>query len=276
MPDSLADKNGQPINAVYGFAHFLHKLLQQARPTHIAAVFDESLTSSFRNRIYPEYKANREPAPPELKQQFQICRRMCRALGISQFASKRYEADDLIGSLAKKMRCHGFSVVIVSRDKDLAQLLEPRDTLWDFAENRHIDVSNAKKHYGVGVHQVADWLALAGDAVDNIPGVPGIGKKTAQSLLEQFGSLESVYEQLDDVLQMNIRGAKRTHSLLKEHQELAFLSQSLTRIHCDAKIKTSADDLKWQPDSRKLKRYFTTLGAGQRLYARFEELIDVG
>jgi 5'-3' exonuclease len=273
MDDSIVDSKGKPVNALYGFANFLIQLLEREKPQHIAAVFDESLTSSFRNEIYPEYKANRDPAPPELKHQFGLCRALCRSAGIPEFASDRYEADDLIGSLASMMRKQGYQVTIVSRDKDLVQLLEQDDHLWDFADNRRFNLASAEKHFGVRPDQIIDYLALAGDAVDNIPGVPGVGKKTAQTLLQHFNDMDDLYENLDRVLDISMRGAKRAHSLLDEHREQAYLSRELTRIVCDVDLGLAPCDLEWSPVAGEVMKYFRQLGVGERVGGRFERLI---
>src|SRR3974390_271205 len=119
IPEQMADRDGRPVNALFGFARFLSDLLERERPLHLAVAFDESLAGSFRSRIYPAYKANREPPPPGLKEQFGRCRELCRHLGIAEFGSAEYEADDIIGTLASRMRAQGFSATLVTRDKDL-------------------------------------------------------------------------------------------------------------------------------------------------------------
>ena len=273
MDDSITDNEGRPVNAVYGFAIFLAQLLQQAQPQHIAILFDESLTSSFRNRIYPPYKANRDPAPDELKYQFKCCQQLCKAAGLHIMSSKRYEADDLIGSMAARFRKQSQGVVIVSRDKDLVQLIQDNDYLWDFADDCRYDSKQAELHFGVRPDQIIDYLALAGDAVDNIPGVSGVGKKTAQTLLQHFDGLDAIYEDLDAVLDIPLRGVKRIHRLLDEQRDMAYLSQQLTRIKCDVKLTITKKDLRWQPDIKKLERFFMRLGTGQRLLKRFEQAI---
>ena len=132
VPIALVDLDGNPVNALHGFARFLGDLLERVRPEHIAVAFDETLVSSFRNTLFPAYKANREPAPDDLKRQFIQCRRVCAALGVASFSSNRYEADDIIGTLATRMRIAGKNVVLVTRDKDLAQLVRPGDEYWDY------------------------------------------------------------------------------------------------------------------------------------------------
>ena len=131
VPVDVADRDGNPVNAVLGFARFLAELLEKESPRHIAVAFDESLEQGYRNEIYPAYKANREPAPIELKRQFALCQEICAALGVARYSSSRYEADDIIGTLATRARAAGLPVTIVSRDKDLTQLLSSVDVYWD-------------------------------------------------------------------------------------------------------------------------------------------------
>ena len=234
VPDDMVDAEGNPINALYGFCRFLGDFMEQVNPEYIGVMFDESLSSSFRSEIYPPYKANRDPAPEELKRQFGQCRRFTRALGIMEHASPRYEADDLIGTLVEHGRRASRPSTIVTRDKDLAQLLSTDDILWDFAGRGKIDYNGIPEVFGVWPEQIADFLALAGDAVDNIKGVPGVGKKTAEALLRHFGSLEEIYDNLDKIHEVNVRGAKTLGGKLEQHKEDAILARRLTGIACDA------------------------------------------
>ena len=243
VPDDLQNSNGDAINALHGFAGFLAGFLEQVKPQHVAVAFDESLTSSFRNEIFPDYKANREAPPAELGKQFEFCRTLVQALGLPDFSSNRFEADDLIGTIAARMRAQGYSIVVMSADKDLAQLLEPGDMLWDYARNRRHQHADVQKWLGVEPHQVADWLALAGDAVDNIPGVPGIGPKTAAALLAAFGSLPEIYHQIESVTALKLRGAARVQRLLREHEADALLARELTGIAVDPDMQVTDTDI---------------------------------
>ena len=233
LPDTLTNTAGEPINAVQGFAGFLQGLLSQTRARQVAVAFDESLTTSFRNELYPAYKANREPAPPELKRQFLVCRALAEALGLVCLSSDRYEADDLIATLTARAQAQCQPVIIVSRDKDLAQLLTERDRLWDFAGDVWMDIEAVTQKFGVPPVQMLDYQALVGDAVDNIPGIKGIGPKAAVALLEAFGSLDAIYERLSEVPALELRGAKRLHALLSEGREMAYLSRELCRMVTD-------------------------------------------
>jgi 5'-3' exonuclease len=243
VPDSLYNQDGLPINALHGFAGFLGNFLEQAEPEHVAVVFDESLTSSFRNSIFPDYKANREAPPAGLRQQFAYCRKLVEQLGLAQYSSDTYEADDLIGTLAARLRRPGVPIVILSVDKDLAQVLEPGDLFWDFARNRRYACADVPVWLGVEAGQVADWLALTGDSVDNIPGIPGIGAKTAAALLAHFGTLTELYRQVDAVAELPLRGAARIQRLLHEHRDTAMLARQLTGIALDPDMVVSLNDL---------------------------------
>jgi len=236
MPDRFHDADGWPVNAVHGFARFLLELLERERPAHIVVAFDEALDSCFRNALYPAYKANRDPAPPELKRQFAYCKALCDALGLVVLAHADYEADDLIGSALQQSRAHGHRGVIVSADKDLSQLLDEHDEQWDFARGQRWGRAGVKARHGVEARQIADYLALSGDAVDNIPGVPGIGAKTAAVLLAHFDSLDTLLERVDEVAFLRFRGAARAAAALRQHREQALLCRQLSTIALDAPI----------------------------------------
>lgn len=240
VPAEFFDLDGRPVNAVYGFTRFLLDLLERARPSHCAVAFDESLTSSFRNSIYPEYKANRELPPEELKQQFVYCQRIAAALGLRVLADPVYEADDLIGSVVYALRTQAFRSIIVSADKDFGQLIDIDDEQWDFSKNLRWDGAGVKQRLGVHPHQVADYLALTGDAIDNIPGVAGIGAKTAATLLGHFGSLDAIYARIEEVPFLRFRGAAAAYVKLKSGAASARLSRSLTGIACDCPVPADA------------------------------------
>jgi DNA polymerase-1 len=276
MPDDMVDDAGNPINALYGFCRFIGDFMEQVTPEYLAVAFDESLSSSFRTAIYPEYKANREPAPPELKRQFEQCRRYVRALGVMELGSPRYEADDLIGTLVEHGRRQGRPSTIVSRDKDLTQLLSKDDVFWDFAGKGKLGYDEIPASFGVWPEQIADFLALAGDAVDNIKGVPGVGKKTAEKLLQHFGSLDEIYGNLHRVHEVNVRGAKTLAAKLDTHRDAAMLARQLTGIACDAPIDEAEERL--QPVAPKLgeiNALFDEAGIGTALRRQAERVSDI-
>ncbi|MDX1335163.1 MAG: 5'-3' exonuclease H3TH domain-containing protein [Gammaproteobacteria bacterium] len=237
LPDTITDREGNPAHAVYGFTDFVYQFLAEQQPTHIGFAFDESLKTSYRNEIYPEYKANRESAPEELKRQFQYCRAFLRALGFAEFGSDRYEADDIIGTLAWRYRDRGHDIHILTGDKDLAQLIREGDTWWDYARSNRLDSRGIEKRFGVRPEQMADQLAIAGDKTDNIPGVPGIGMATAAKLLKRFDSLDRLLEEIDQISTMKVRGAKRLQDLVTEHRDILPMARKLTGIVTDMELE---------------------------------------
>ena len=266
VPVEIADPDGNPVNALHGFARFMGDLLEKESPRHIAVAFDESLSKSFRNEIYPAYKANRDPAPPELKRQFALCRELCTYLGVASFSSPRYEADDIIGTLATMAQRQGMPVTIVSRDKDLTQLLGGEDTYWDAVANVRYAYEDIEERFGVIPERMADFLALMGDAVDNIPGVPGVGRKTAAKLLKHFDTLPGVFDNLEQVPKLKFRGAAFVAESLREHRESAFLSRQLTGIACDMPIGTEIERLfRATPDLEGIGSFYDAQGFGRML-----------
>lgn len=267
VPDTLENAAGQPINALHGFAGFLGGFLDEAKPEHLAVVFDESLTTSFRNEIYPPYKANREPTPPELEHQFAACRELCRLLGVAEYASDSYEADDIIGAIAARMRARGHASVLVTRDKDLAQLVRDGDQFWDYAANRRFGYHEIEEQFGVRPERMADYLALAGDSVDNIPGVPGVGPKTAAALLRVFHSLDDLYDNLDAAAHVTIRGAAKLPDKLRKHRDAAYLARRLTTIACDMPFEFSPRDIERRaPDLAALESFYGRAKFGPLLH----------
>src|ERR1700726_2329128 len=180
----MCDRDGNPAHAVFGFARFLGDLIERVRPTYMAVAFDQRRAGSYRNRIYPAYKANRERAPADLALQFEHCREVCRRLGLAGFVEPDYEADDIIGTLAALVREEGVASAFITRDKDLAQLVRDGDLFWDYGAREQFGYRDIERYYGVAPERFADYLALTGDCVDNIPGVPGIGPRTAAALMK--------------------------------------------------------------------------------------------
>src|SRR5210317_704536 len=266
MPDDFVNSRGEPTNAVYGFSGFLCNLLEQTGAEHVAVAFDESLSKSYRNEIYPEYKANRDPAPEELKRQFSWARAVAEAMGLQCYADDRYEADDLIGTLAEYWRARGHPICVVTSDKDLAQLVGEQDYWWDFSRNQKLNAKQLTEKFGVMPEQMADYLALAGDSVDNIPGVPGVGPKSASALLGHFGSLDTLYERLDEVQHLGIRGAKSLQKKLSDHREAAELAKKLTVIEKNVESALASPELgRSVVDEARLNRLFDELSFGGML-----------
>jgi len=269
LPESLKSRDGRPAGAVYGFASFLLKLVADERPTHLGVAFDRSLTTSFRNRIYPPYKAQRALPPPELEEQLRACEDVAAALGAATFIDDLYEADDLIGTLVARLEARGHGAVVITSDKDLAQLVSERVTLYDFGKSLRLTPSEVEAKLGVRPDQVADLLGLAGDPVDNIPGVAGVGRKTAAALLAHFGHLEDLYARLLEVAKLkSIRGGVALAERLAVHRDLAFLSKELATVARDAPLTAGLDDLEYLgADREAVDALFDRMGFG-RIRAR--------
>ncbi len=272
----MVDTDGNPVHAVFGFARFLGDLIERVRPRYIAIAFDQRLASSYRNRIYPAYKANREPPPPGLAAQFECCRELCRHLGLAMFMSPEYEADDIIGTLACSMREAGVRSAFITRDKDLAQLVRNGDLFWDYGAREQFGYHDIQRHYGVAPERFADYLALTGDDVDNIPGMPGVGHKTAAALMKEFESLEELYAGLSRVAALKLRGAQSLGERLREHREAVFLSRKLTRITCDMQLGVEPEGLRRRlPDLTGLGGLYDRLGFGPFLRRQGERLASL-
>lgn len=253
MPNEFHDADGWPTNALHGFTRFLLELIERTRATHVVVAFDEALDSCFRNRLFPAYKANRDAAPEELRRQFAHCKALCTAMGLTVMGHVDYEADDLIGSALVAARAHGFRGVLVSADKDLSQLLGDHDEQWDFGRAQRWGAAGVPARHGVRADQIADYLALAGDSVDNIPGVPGIGAKTAAALLARFDTLDALLARVDEVAFLSsLRGAARCGQQLKLHREQALLCRQLATIALDAPCDGIAPYLRGEANARVL------------------------
>lgn len=263
------DADGDATHAAHGFVSTLLSLLEQTRPQRLAVCFDGSLNTSFRNEIYPAYKANREPPDANLLKQFGYCREFTRALGLAALIDTRYEADDLIGSLAGRLRELGERFVVVSADKDLGQLLMDGDWQWDFTKADPAGPATVLERFGVAPHQLADWLALAGDTVDNIPGVKGVGAKTASQLLRHFGSLDALLTRVDEVQFLkHVRGAAQVGRQLRASRDLALLCRQLTGIAMDAPTPHLTSLVPAAPDLDAFDRLCDAAGFGSVLRVR--------
>lgn len=260
---------GEPTHAVHGFVSTLLNLLEQSRPDRLAVCFDGSLTTSFRNQIYPQYKANRPPPDPNLLIQFDLCQRFARALGTHSLIDNSFEADDLIGTLAARLRAEGHRYVIVSADKDLGQLLGEHDRQWDFTKGEPVGPEGVLERFGVRPDQLADWLALCGDAIDNIPGVQGVGAKTAAQLLRHFDSLQALLERVEEVAFLkSLRGAPQVCLKLKAGRELALLCRQLTVIAEHAPVPELEALAPLEPDLARFDELCDEAGFGSVLRVR--------
>ena len=271
IPSSVTAPDGRPVNAVHGFASFLLRLIADEALTHVGVAFDRSLTTSFRNELYPDYKAQRELPPAELEAQLGDCEELAAAVGAAVFVDERYEADDLIATLASRLRGRVARLVVVSSDKDLTQLVDERTELYDFARELRYRPRDVLAKFGVAPAQIPDFLGLAGDTVDNIPGVKGVGAKTAAALLQRFGDLDALYERLDEVGVLSLRGARTLAAKLADGRELAFLSRELATVARDAPARATLSDLRLRrPDTSRVERLCERLGS-RRLRDRLLE-----
>ncbi len=248
----LSNSKGFPTNAVYGFTAMLFKFLKDYEPTHLGIAFD-SKGKTFREEIYPEYKANRDEPPEDLAPQFEKIFEMVDAFNIPQVQIEGVEADDLMGTISRNVEKGNSNVVLVTGDKDFCQLVSEKVTLLDTMKNKITRIEEVKEKYGVSPDRVIDVFALAGDSVDNIPGVKGIGEKTAVSLISKFGSLDELFKNLDDV-------TERQKTLLEDNRENAELSKKLVTIKTDVDIETDLNKFKYVGfDSEKLRSIFNEL-----------------
>lgn len=269
----LTNVQGQPTGAVFGFSNMLIKLLDEAAPTFLAAVFDTG-KPTFRQILFEGYKANRPPPPEDLVPQFFWIDEIVKGFRIPILRADGFEADDIIATLTVRALDSGLEeVVIVSSDKDLMQLANERVTLLDTMKNMRYGPAEIKAKFGVGPELLGDWLALCGDSVDNIPGVPGVGPKTATKLLEEFGSLENILQQADK----KISGLKLKQSLI-ENTNQARLSRKLLELNHQCPLTIQLDQLQRQePDQARLGEIFRELGFSklqQRLTLTSEPTLD--
>ena len=231
----LSTSGGFPTNAVYGFTTMLLKFLRQYKPKYLGIVFD-SKGDVFRNEIYPEYKANRDEAPESLRPQFQKIFELVQAFSIPMLAMEGYEADDIMGTIARAQKAS--KVVLVTGDKDFCQLVSENVTLVDTMRERITGVEEVRRKYGIGPQQMTDFFALVGDKVDNVPGVAGIGEKTASALISSYGDLDGVYSNLKE-LRPSV--AKK----LEEQKDNAYLSRELVTIKTDVDVGTGIEDFSY-------------------------------
>jgi DNA polymerase I len=249
----LSSPTGHPTNAIYGFTQMLLKLLKEHQPRHVAVVFDVGRIT-FRTELYPSYKANRAELPDDLRMQMGPIREVVRAFNIPALELAGFEADDIIGCLAARFSANGGKVVVVTGDKDLMQIVTGRVTLLDTMKDKQSGIADVIERFGVGPELVTDILGLAGDTSDNIPGVPGIGEKTAAKLIKEFGSLDQLLERADEVKGKN--GEK-----LREFRDQALLSRRLATIECNVPIEVNLDDLlSREPDREALNSLFRQYG----------------
>lgn len=260
--DARPAPDGVEVGAVCGLGSWLGKVLRRTRPTHIAVVFDAG-PWTFRNEIWPDYKANRGEPPDELVPQFDLALDLCVALGCPTFRTDGYEADDLMATLARRAVGAGLGAALVTPDKDVLQLVSDAVCVLDPKDLAVVDAAAVKERFGVDASQLVDYLALAGDPTDNVPGVRGVGPKTAQVLIAAFGSLDALYEDLDRVATLDVRGAKTLGDKLREHEDDARLSRRLVVLDDEAPVEPeirTLGDLRFRGVAADAARFFTRVG----------------
>ncbi|MET1218594.1 MAG: DNA polymerase I [Glaciecola sp.] len=245
----MSNSKGQETHAIYGVVNMLKSLLKTYEPTHIAVVFDAK-GKTFRDDIYPEYKANRPPMPDELRSQIEPLHKIIQAMGLPLIIEPNVEADDVIGTLTKRATALGMKSLVSTGDKDMAQLVDDHVTLINTMTNTLMDVSGVHEKFGVGPELIIDYLALKGDKVDNIPGVPGVGDKTAVGLLNGIGGIDAIYANLDKIATLAFRGAKTMAKKMVEHEANARLSYELATIAVDLALDVSPDMLRITPEDK--------------------------
>jgi 5'-3' exonuclease len=223
--------DGTPTHAAYGFTNTLLKYLVETRATHVGVAFDAGM-ASFRNAQEPSYKANRGETPEDLEPQFSLCERVTEALGIASYSVVDYEADDLIATLTAQLVRRGANVVVVTTDKDLAQLVreDGRVVLYDLAKDVVLDADGVRGRFGVDPDRIPDYLGLVGDAVDNLPGVPGVGPVTAAAALGAFGSIEAIEADPARWAGISVRGAAGAAARIDAHRDRALRTRELATV----------------------------------------------
>jgi 5'-3' exonuclease len=272
MPDHWWSEEGCPTAAAYGYSCWLIQLLCRQRPEKIAVCFDESLDSCFRNALYPDYKKSRALPDEALAFQLQACRSITELLGVATYASNAYEADDLIGTLAARAHKQKRAVYILSRDKDLAQLLKAGDRLWDFPEGSRLGADCVTTKFGVPPRHMADYLALVGDPGDDIPGVPGIGPKTASALIQALGSIPEILANTKAIADLPVRGAGGLAAKLLDFMEQLMLMREVTRIRCDAPLGRRMRLTRVQPKHQQVVDFGRRLGFGKGFATQLHHL----
>ncbi len=230
LPEMTAS-DGTPCNAAYGFANTLIRYASEQEPSHAAVCFDAAMTS-FRNELEPEYKAQRGEPPEDLEPQFDLCHEISVALGFATYEVDDYEADDLLGTLCDEVVRRRARARVLTSDKDLCQLVreDGRIVVHDLAKDRSFDADGVREKFGVSPSQIPDYLGLVGDTIDNLPGVPGVGAKSAAAVLRTFDSIEAIPAAFGDWPDVEIRGAKRLAEKIESHRDRALKTKGLATV----------------------------------------------
>jgi len=223
--------DGTPCNAAYGFANTLIRYAAEEDPSHIGVCFDAAMTS-FRNDVEPEYKAQRGETPDDLEPQFDLCHEISIALGFATYEVDNYEADDLLGTICSEVISRRGRARVLTTDKDLCQLVreDERVVVYDLAKDKLYDADGVREKFGVSPSQIPDYLGLVGDTIDNLPGVPGVGAKSAAAVLQVFDSIEAIPDDFEQWSGVEVRGARRLAERIKEHRARALKTKELATV----------------------------------------------
>ena len=249
LPDSITSPSGMLTNAVLGYLRTLLRIIKERKPEYMAAAFEGD--TSFRNTMFAAYKANRKQTPDDLEAQFEYCRKITEAIGVTCFDVDGYEADDVIGTIAARMSALGHPVVVVSGDKDMSQLVCDNVRVYDMAKENWLDEAAVREKFGVAPSQIPDLLALHGDSIDNIPGVMGVGEKTARQLLSVCNSVEDLVAS-DLAAKLSFRARDRILGRIRGNMEAVRISRKLATICCEAPIEVSAEALRYRRGDRRM------------------------
>ncbi|WP_350306057.1 DNA polymerase I [Photorhabdus viridis] len=281
----LTNSAGEPTGAMYGVLNMLRSLVMQYKPSHVAVVFDAK-GKTFRDELFAEYKSHRPPMPDDLRAQVEPLHQMVEAMGLPLLVVSGVEADDVIGTLALQAEKEGRAVLISTGDKDMAQLVTPNITLINTMNNTILGPEEVVEKYGVSPNLIIDFLALMGDSSDNIPGVPGVGEKTALGLLQGIGGMDDIFANLDKIAGLSFRGAKTLADKMEQHKDVAYLSYKLATIKTDVELdKTCVALSVKEPDTEKLhelfsryefKRWLSDLANGDWLVAKGKKPTSTG
>jgi len=247
LPDNITAPSGMLTNAVLGYLRTLLRIIKERRPEYMAAAFEGD--GSFRSTMYSAYKATRKQTPDDLEAQFDYCRRITEAIGVTCLEADDYEADDVIGTIAIRMVALGHPVVIVTGDKDMSQLVCNSVQIYDLAKESWLNESGVREKFGVAPSQIPDLLALHGDSVDNIPGVAGVGEKTARQILSVCKNVEDLAN-IDFSDRMSFRGRDEILRRIRENMEAVRISRKLATICCEVPLEISPEVLRYRRGDR--------------------------
>lgn len=247
LPDSITAPSGMRTNAVLGYLRTLLRIIKERKPEYLAAAFEGD--TSFRNTMFAAYKANRKQPPADLEAQFDYCRRITEAIGVKCFEVDGYEADDVIGTIAMRMAAVGHSVIVVTGDKDMSQLVSDGINIYDIAKESWLDAAAVREKFGVAPCQIPDLLALHGDSVDNIPGVTGVGPKIARQILSVCNSVEDLVD-VELARRLNFRGRDEILRRIRDNIENVRISRKLATICCEVPMEVSPEIVRYRRGDR--------------------------